>query len=75
MTIAKIITDINGHRSQPSRQQDIRNKARKNHRIMSRGDDGPTLPPRMIGVPATYPAALIKSHGTLTSKQQVWAVA
>jgi hypothetical protein len=47
--MAKTITDKNGHRSQPRRKQDIRNNARKNHKIMSCGDDGLTLSPRMMG--------------------------
>jgi hypothetical protein len=54
ITIARTITDINGHRSQPSRKQDTINKARKNHKMMSRGDDGLNLLPRII-----------KSHGAL----------
>jgi hypothetical protein len=43
--MAKTITEKNGHRSQPSKMQDTKNKARKNHSIMSRGDDGLKLPP------------------------------
>ena len=49
MTMAKTITEKKGHRSQPSKTHDTRNKARKNHKIMSRGDDGFKLPPRTIG--------------------------
>ena len=55
MTIAKTMTEKNGHSSQPNKPQDTRNKARKNHNIMSRGDDGLKLPPRMIGYPVAYP--------------------
>jgi len=72
MTMAKTITEKNGHSSQPSKPQDTRNKARKNHNIMSRGDDGLKLPPQMIGFPVAYPLrgslrveiGSKKSHGT-----------
>ena len=56
--MAKTITEINGHRSQPNRKQEIRNKARKNHKIMSRGDDGFNLPPPMMGVPVLIQSAI-----------------
>ena len=49
--MAKTITEKNGHSSQPSKPQDTKNKARKNHNIMSRGDDMLKLSPRLIGVP------------------------
>jgi hypothetical protein len=56
--MANTITETNGHRSQPSRRQDIRNKARKNHIITSRGDDGLKLPPPRMGIPVLIQSAI-----------------
>ena len=58
MTMAKTITEKNGHRSRPSSKQDIRNKARKNHKIRSRDDDGLKLPPPMVGVPMLFQSVI-----------------
>ena len=72
--MAKTITEKNGHSSQPSKPQEIRNKARKNHNIMSRGDDGLKLPPRWL-IQSALESISKKSHGKSTIDQQVWAVA
>jgi hypothetical protein len=45
MTMANTMTEKKGHRSHPNKKQDTTNKARKNHKIRSRGDEGLKLPP------------------------------
>jgi hypothetical protein len=46
-TMARIIIDINGHNSHPSRKIDTRNNARKNHKIISRDDLFSMMVPKM----------------------------
>jgi hypothetical protein len=47
-TTAITITDKNGQRSHPSRKQDTRKMARKNHRMISRTVVSLTEPPEII---------------------------
>jgi hypothetical protein len=49
ITAARIITEKKGQRSQPNKKQEIRNKAKKNHKIMSRGVELLKLSPEWMG--------------------------
>ena len=49
ITAAKTIMDKNGHRSQPNKKQEIRNRAKKNHKIISRGVESLKVPPERMG--------------------------
>ena len=51
ITAARTITDIKGQRSQPNKKQEIRNRAKKNHKIMSRGVELLKVPPGQMGSP------------------------
>ena len=48
-TAASIITEKKGQRSQPNKKQETRNKAKKNHKIMSRGVELLKLAPEWMG--------------------------
>jgi hypothetical protein len=47
------MTDKKGQRSQPNKKQETRNKAKKNHKIMSRGVESLKIPPQQMGFPMT----------------------
>ena len=49
ITAARIITEKKGQRSQPNKKQETRNKAKKNHNLMSRGVELLKVPPEWIG--------------------------
>jgi hypothetical protein len=49
ITAARIIIDKNGQRSHPNKKQETRNKARKNHKIISRGVESLKVPPERMG--------------------------
>jgi uncharacterized protein (DUF2235 family) len=49
ITAARTIIDKKGQRSQPNKKQETRNKAKKNHKIMSRGVESLKLPPNGWG--------------------------
>jgi hypothetical protein len=51
ITAARIITDKKGQRSQPNKKQETRNKAKKNHKIMSRCVESLKGPPDRMGFP------------------------
>jgi hypothetical protein len=48
-TAARTITDKKGQRSQPSKKQETRNKARKNHKMISRCLESLKVPPDWMG--------------------------
>ena len=51
ITAARIITDRKGQRSQPNKKQETRNKAKKNHKIMSRCVESLKVPPDRMDFP------------------------
>jgi hypothetical protein len=46
MTVAKMMTEMNGHSNHPSAKQDTRKMARKNHKMMSCDAESLNLPPK-----------------------------
>lgn len=61
-TAARTITDKKGHRSQPSKKQETRNKARKNHKIMSRCLESLKVPPDWMGCLVFVPRHLFPRY-------------
>jgi hypothetical protein len=51
-TAARTITDKKGQRSQPSKKQETRNKAKKNHKMISRCLESLKVPPDWMGFSA-----------------------